>query len=332
MLRRRLLTIPGYFIATALWLGLLPVTLVAAAITDAVRRRGAVLLRGLAAITAYLLCESMGLLAAAALWLRRAVLPMSDEAWVDIHFRLEALWGSTLFTALKHCFSLEFEVHGADTAEIARGPYVLALRHCSTADTLLASKLISWPHGMRLRYVLKRELLWDPCLDVVGHRVPNVFVDRFTDDTIGEVNRVQGLTRNLGEHDGVLIYPEGTRFTEKKRNRVLASLRERGDAAMLEYAESLSVLLPPRPGGLLGLLDAAPTADVVLCTHTGFEDAETLGAIWRGGLIGRKVHVRFDRIARPDIPKEPDGAKQWLRDEWRRMNGWIEANRTHDTA
>ena len=37
---------------------------------------------------------------------------------------------------------------------------------------------VSRRYHLRLRYVLKRELLWDPCLDIVGQRVPNIFVDR----------------------------------------------------------------------------------------------------------------------------------------------------------
>jgi hypothetical protein len=56
------------------------------------------------------------------------------------------------------------------------------LRHASIGDTLLASALVGRPHGIFwLRYVLKRELLWDPCLDVVGNRLPHVFVDRASD-------------------------------------------------------------------------------------------------------------------------------------------------------
>ena len=332
MLRRRLLTIPGYLLGTAVWLAAAPLWLVAAAVTDVLRRRGAVTLRGAAAVTAYLLCESIGLVIAGALWLRARVLPMSSEAWTNVHFQLEAMWGATLFAALRHCFSLRIDVEGAEEAEVGRGPYVLAPRHSSTADTLLASSLISLPHGLRLRYVLKKELLWDPCLDVVGHRVPNAFVDRFSEDSIGEIGRVQGLTRDLGERDGVLIYPEGTRFTREKQRRIISRLHERGDTALAEYAESLESLLPPKPGGMLGLLDAAPAADVVLCAHTGFEDAESLNEIWRGSLIGRTVRVRFTRIDRARIPKEPDAAKQWLRDEWRRMNAWVEAHRAPPTG
>ena len=40
---------------------------------------------------------------------------------------------------------------------------------------------------IRLRYVLKHELRWDPCLDIVGWRLPNAFVRRGAQDTAGDV-------------------------------------------------------------------------------------------------------------------------------------------------
>ena len=38
----------------------------------------------------------------------------------------------------------------------------------------------------------------------MGNRVPNVFVDRFSDDAAREVRRVKELARDLGSRDGVL--------------------------------------------------------------------------------------------------------------------------------
>ena len=68
-----------------------------------------------------------------------------------------------------------------------------ALVAVALAVVLLAAALLSRPHGVRLRYVLKRELLWDPCLDIVGHRLPNAFVRRGSRDTAGDVAAVRGL-------------------------------------------------------------------------------------------------------------------------------------------
>jgi 1-acyl-sn-glycerol-3-phosphate acyltransferase len=272
-------------------------------------------------VTVYLSCEVVGILASGGLWVWKHIRPVDDERWTDLHFRLEAWWGTTLFRAAVRFFGLRLEVESDD--DLGRGPYLLLLRHASTADTLLASALVSGPHGLRLRYVFKRELLWDPCLDIVGHRVPNVFVDRFSDDSPLEVRRVQELARDLGSRDGVLIYPEGTRFSEAKRSRVLERFQERNDAKMLEYVNSLSSVLPPRAGGTLGLLEAAPQADVVVCAHTGFEDAASLARIWNGALLHRVIRVQFRRIPRDEIPSEREERIAWLREEWRRVETWV---------
>jgi 1-acyl-sn-glycerol-3-phosphate acyltransferase len=324
MLRRRLITIPGFAIGWALWLAAAPVWLPVAMLVDLLRRSQGVALRSAALVSVYLSCEVVGILASGGLWVWMRIRSVDPERWTDLHFRLEAWWGTTLFRAVVRLFGLRLEVES--DANLRRGPYLLLLRHASTADTLLASALVSRPHGLRLRYVLKRELLWDPCLDIVGHRLPNVFVDRFSEESAREARRVQTLARGLGARDGILIYPEGTRFSEAKRRRVLERLREKGDAKLLEYARSLASVLPPRPGGTLGLLEAAPEADVVVCAHTGFEGAASLGEIWRGALLHRMIRVQFHRIPRDEIPTEREARIAWLREEWQRVGAWVESH------
>jgi 1-acyl-sn-glycerol-3-phosphate acyltransferase len=154
-----------------------------------------------------------------------------------------------------------------------------------------------------------------------------VFVDRASDDSQREIARVQALARDLSPRDGVLIYPEGTRFSEAKRARVLERLAREGDAKQLEYARSLHSVLPPRPGGALGLLEAAPQADVVVCAHTGFEGAATLAQIWRGELLHRTIRVRFQRIPRTAIPTSRAEQARWLRERWQEIDAWVARQR-----
>jgi 1-acyl-sn-glycerol-3-phosphate acyltransferase len=324
MLLRRLVTIPGYVIAWCIWLGAAPLWLPLAIVVDVVRRNRGVALRSAAFLTVYLSCEIVGMVAAGGLWAWGRIFRVDDERWTDLHFRLEAWWGTALFRAVVQLFGLRLEVES--DADLGRGPYLLLLRHASTGDTLLASALVSRPHGVRLRYVLKRELLWDPCLDIVGHRLPNAFVDRFSDDSVREVRRVQELARDLGPRDGILIYPEGTRFSEAKRRRALERLHQTGDAKMVEYVRSLACVLPPRPGGTLGLLDAAPEADVVVCAHTGFEGSASLARIWNGALLHQVIRVRFHRTPRDRIPTERGARIAWIREEWQRVGAWVETH------
>jgi 1-acyl-sn-glycerol-3-phosphate acyltransferase len=324
MLGRRLVTVPAALIGWCLWLSAAPLWVPLAAIVDVVRRSRGVALRSGALVTVYLSCEVVGIAASAGLWLWKCVVGVDRERWTDLHFRLEAWWGATLFRTVLRAFGLRVEVEGEE--HLANGPYLLLVRHASAGDTLLASALVSRPRGIRLRYVLKRELLLDPCLDIVGNRLPNVFVDRFTDDTQAEVRRVQTLARDLGPRDGVLIYPEGTRFSEAKRRRLLHRFDQKGDAKMLEYARSVACVLPPRPGGTLGLLEALPDADVVVCSHTGFEGAASLAQVWRGALLDGVIRVQFRRIPRAEIPTGREARVVWLLEEWRRVDEWIDRN------
>ena len=125
----------------------------------------------------------------------------------------------------------------------------------------------------------------------------------------------------------MLIYPEGTRFSAAKRARVLERLAREGDLKQLEYARSLHSVLPPRTGGALALLEAAPHADVVVCAHTGFEGAATLAQIWRGELLHQTIRVRFERIPRASIPTSRDAQAAWLRERWQEIDAWLASQR-----
>jgi len=330
---RRFVTIPGYVLACLLVLASAPLWVPAAAAVDLLRRNGGVALRSGAFVTFYLVCELTGLLICAALWLLRPIARWDAACWSLLHYRLQDGWGTSLLGAAVRLFDLRLEIEergvgpGESGARLGEGPYLLLLRHASTGDTLLASALVGRPHGIRLRYVLKRELLWDPCLDLVGNRLSHVFVDRTSDDSQREIARVQALARNLSPRDGVLIYPEGTRFTEAKRARVLERLAREGDVKQLEYARSLHSVLPPRPGGALALLEAAPDADVVVCAHTGFEGAASLAQIWRGELLHDTIRVRFQRIPRASIPTSRAAQADWLRERWQEIDAWLASQR-----
>jgi 1-acyl-sn-glycerol-3-phosphate acyltransferase len=318
---RRSITLPGYLLAWAICFATLPLWCPLLAIVDAARGSRGVALRCATLLAVYLSCEVLGIAASAGLWIWKRVVRVDEASWLDAHFRLEMWWGTALFDAVIRLFGIRLDVR--DDADLGRGPYLLLVRHASTADTLLACALASRSHGIRLRYVLKRELLWDPCIDICGNRLPNVFVDRFSGEPAREVARVRELARDLGPCDGLLIYPEGTRFSPEKRQRILARLEREGDLEALAYARSLECVLPPRRGGILGLLEAVPQADVVVCAHTGLEGTASLGQIWNGALLDCRLQVEFRRIARREVPTAGDGGLAWLLEEWRRVDAWV---------
>ncbi len=72
-----------------------------------------------------------------------------------------------------------------------------------------------------------------------------------------------------------------------------------------------------------------PEADVLLCTHHGFDGLRLVSDIWRGGLVGTRISVRFTRVARADIPADRDAQVRWLDETWLDMDRWV-AGRDRD--
>lgn len=311
---RRFAALALYGALTALAWGLLPVWLGLGAIVDFATDRRFPRVRAVLFFALYLACEIAGISAAAALWLVRR--GASPEQWREANATLQRRWTTALFGGAVWIFGMKVSVEGAPLAAI--GPYLLFVRHSSTADTVLAAAVVANPHRLLLRYVLKRELLWDPCLDVVGQRLPNTFVDRSGAHRDAEIAAVVALTEHLGPTDGVLIYPEGTRFSPEKLARAREALADRPDLA--ELAATYRHVLPPRLGGPLALLDRG--LDVVFLDQTGFEGSASFASFWSGGLIGTTISVRLRRIPSGDVPRT--GRDRWLFQQWQHTDAWVE--------
>jgi 1-acyl-sn-glycerol-3-phosphate acyltransferase len=317
---RRALTIPGYVLVWLLVLVSLPMTLPLAALVDLLRGNRLATVRAIVMAAVFLTCEMIGIVLSLAIWLL-TFFGRGDrfQRW---NFDLQQWWAGALFRCARRIYQLRVEINS--TADLRHGPYIVFIRHTSLADTLLPSAVFSQPHGIVLRYVLKRELLWDPCLDIVGNRLPNAFVERGTGNIAGGVGAVSRLMANLGERDGVLIYPEGTRFTRAKQARVLAQLKKK-EKHMYDKAARLRHVLPPRLGGPLVLLEQNERADVVFCAHTGLEHASRACDLLNGSLVGATVRVFCWRVALHDIPPERDARIEWLYEHWTRLDDWVDS-------
>lgn len=319
---RRSISIPLMFALAALSLVTAPLWIPVAWLVDLPRRPRTALRCGLY-LTVYAWCEVLGLLACVGIWLGSRTGFGGDararrERW---SFALQRLWARALLASAMRIFAFRVEVAGEEV--LAASPLLLFMRHASIADTLLPSVWISEPHHTRLRYVMKRELLWDPCLDVVGHWLPNYFARRDSGDSEHERRQVAALAEGLGPGEGVMIYPEGTRFTAAKRSRVLERLRSGGHAGLHARAERLHHVLPPRLGGPFALLDAAPGVDVVFGAHAGFERAGSLRAIWQGSLVGAVIRARFWRVPAREIPRSREDRIDWLYGHWQRIDAFV---------
>jgi 1-acyl-sn-glycerol-3-phosphate acyltransferase len=310
--RRRLLSVSGLVVTALGLLVLIPVWLPLAVVADLARRRVRLpIARLLLFALGWSWLESTGVLIAFGLWLT------GQRKNHRLHYRLQTWWAANVLGVLQATTGIRVTAENID--QLTPGPVVLLCRHASLADSLVSAWVITSLAGMQPRYVLKRELLVDPCLDIVGNRLPNHFLDREAADSQRELDELTALASELGDRDAAVIFPEGTRASSAKRERALAKITER-DPERADRLRALRHLLPPRPAGTAALIDGAPNADIVIGWHVGFDGLDTFGGILRH--LGRKpppVRFRMRRISRADVPSGT-GFVDWLDATWLRAD------------
>ena len=264
---RRAISIPLYAITFFVILCALPALLILSGVIDVARGSRFALVRLTLFLALFFGCELLGIAASFILWLAMFLLMGArSERFLQWSFRLQCWWGRSLAAVALRLFGVRLHVEEAYAFGDRR--IILFIRHVSLVDTILAVYCVSSKFRIQLRYVLKRVLLWDPCLDIVGNRLPNYFVQRESADGAREIQAVGALMDDLGPRQGVLIYPEGTRFTTSKQERALKRLALRGDPRLLEWAKTYRCVLPPRLGGPLELLKRNQGARCrVLCPY-----------------------------------------------------------------
>ncbi len=320
------MSIPVIFLATFLMIIGVPIWLPVCAVADLCWPRAGSLLRTAFLFAHYLAYECAGLIVAAFLWM---TMSWRDDrkSYLDAHFRLQRWWATGLMNAVRQYYEVRFEIDGQET--LSEGPYLLWMRHCSLLDTLVPAMLTA-PFSIRLRYVLKQGLLIDPCLDIVGQRLPNCFVQRDGQDTEGDIGRIIALREELGPDDAIMLYPEGTRFAPDKRHGLIARLREAGEQARADEAQGLRHLLPAQRGGPLALLRDGGI-DVVFAAHVGFEDLHCVTDLMAGALVEKTIKIRLHRVPHTEIPGEEE-RPAWLAAEWQKLDDWLDEELTGDDA
>ena len=321
-LRRRLRSIPTVA-AGAVGLTLLaPLWVVISAVFDLVTgARRLPTTRLLAFATAWCWLEVAGVTWAAALWVT------GQRSNLRAHYALQRWWVTTLIGALRTTTGIRVAAHGAE--RLAPGPTILLARHASLADSLISAWVVTVQAQLRPHYVLKRELLMVPNLDVVGNRLPNCFIDRDGPDAADSVAALTATAARLGTADVMVIFPEGTRSSPDKRQRALDRIADR-DPQRAQRLGGLTHLLPPRPGGTLALLRGAPQAAVAVAWHTGLDGLDTFRGM-RRALRHSAPEVRFgiERVDRPTLPGpagdvSPD-VERWLDEQWLALDRQISA-------
>lgn len=318
-LARRAITMPLLHVAVLLWWGVAPVALPVLAIVDLLRRRPLLLARFYLCIGTIIFGQLWGAWLLFSIWLASG----GGLAWRRCNrwsLTAEAYWADWNARVMAAIYGITYDIEGTEV--LRDGPSILLMRHASTNDTILPIGLASHGHDVRLRIVLKAELLWAPIVDAIGHRIPFAFIRRGSGDATKELEVVRAATPALHQREAIMIFPEGTRFSTERRAQIIAKLRDKDPAAAAE-AEALTHVLPFRTGGTLALMEGAPDAALVFCAHTGYEASARLDDFVAGGLYRATVKVKMWRVAAADVPTDPDARVAFLHAEWRKVNAWV---------
>jgi 1-acyl-sn-glycerol-3-phosphate acyltransferase len=314
---RRAISIPGIAAAAVVLTASLPLWVTLTLVADLVRGRWRFPLARLGLFaTGWAWLETAGVATAAVLWItgRRR-----DQR---AHYALQRWWAANLMRVLQATTGMR--VAASDVGALTPGPAVVLCRHASLADSLVSAWVITTLAGQRPRYVLKRELLADPCLDLVGHRLPNHFLDRDAADSSVELDALTQLAAGMGSNDVAVIFPEGTRSTADKRKRALERIAER-DPSRLHRVSGLRHLLPVRPAGSAALIAGCPTADVVIAWHVGFDGLDTFGGIVRHlAKTPQPIVFAAERIVRDRVPSEAAAFTAWLDEQWQHADDEVD--------
>ena len=201
-LRRRAVTVPALVVVAGVLTLSTPVWLPVALVADGVRGRFRF---PIARLLAFGVCwtwiEIAGVTRAGATFL------LGRAHHAPTQYALMKWWAGVLMSALRRTVGFAPRVEGIEA--LAGGNAIVLARHASLADSLFSAWAIRCQADLWPRYVLKRELLSDPCLDVVGLRVPNHFLDREAPDGSVELAALRALATGVGPGEVAVIFPRG---------------------------------------------------------------------------------------------------------------------------
>lgn len=331
LLLRRVLLAPLMPLLAAVALALFPVVLVGHAIVALARtvvRRGRVrwrLPRVWLFGIAYLLGETACLVACLALWLRfarRLGCPRSQQLHLAVLRRfLDVLVGLAAFT-----FRFRLHVHEPvsrplDPARLGGAdPALVLARHAGPGASFVLVHLLMSRYDRAPRIVLTDRLRLDPSIDVLLSRLGCRFIGPGGDVATAAIAELAG---SLQSHDALVLFPEGGDWTPTRQRLAVDRLRRKGLRVQAERAAQMVHVLPPRPAGTVAALAAAPTADIVVFSHTGHDDLQDLQSVWAALPLRRELQVLWWREPAGGVPSDEQEITEWLFDLWHRIDTWV---------
>lgn len=321
---RRPLTITTWVLTSLVCLALSPVLLAAAAVLGAIIRRPQPLLLARLVIS-YFSRELVTLIACAGLWLASGCgWRMHSRRSQRRHYRLLRRFVHSLASLVRSLLDIDVspEPSPEATASLRRDrPLLFFSRHAGPGDTVLLVDQLMSAYDRLPSIVFKDALTLDPCIDLLGHRLPHAVLD--TGDAEDCEARIQEVSAHLAPRGVLLLFPEGGNLTAQRRERAIAKLWRKGRRREARSGEQMTHVLPPHPAGALAALRGNPDCDVIFGAHTGLGLAAFPGELWRHTPIGETFRTRMWLVPAAERPRDPDEQVRWLYGWWKRIDDWL---------
>jgi 1-acyl-sn-glycerol-3-phosphate acyltransferase len=267
----------------------------------------------------YLALDVALLLGCFVLWLRP-----QRARWDDDHCRLLRWALDRLHDAGRRWIGFEVRIEDSPIERPPPGPVIVLARHAGPGDSFTLVRLVLTRYHRRPRVVVKAALQWDPGVDVILNRLSGYFLPSRSGAGEDVADRLADLAASLGQHDAVIIFPEGGNWTPRRQRRAVRHLWRVGRRRAARHAERLHRVLPPRPIGTLTCIAARPDAHVVIVAHAGLDLMVNPGQVWRAlPLRDRPMRVSWWCVTPPEPAGEPSSAEDWLDGQWHRVDDWV---------
>jgi 1-acyl-sn-glycerol-3-phosphate acyltransferase len=324
MWKRRAQTIPLMLGATIVGVLASPAILAAAAFIDLVKGRFRLpTVRVTLFLLQYGVNDSIEILLAPIYWMAAGLGARLDQPRsIARHERLQRWSIDVLARRAEQLLGLRVDIDPESAAALTPGPVIVLCRHVNIVDASLPS-LLYQRLGYRTRGVIMAELLADPGFDLIYSRTGSVFIPR--DNGPDARATVREMGQAVDPTTAVVIFPEGRLFRPDRLERAKARLALENPARAARLAP-LRHVLPPRPGGVLALIDTIQ-ADVVVIAHRGLDRHASFTDLARAVPLRSPVHITAWRVPCDQIPDGDAERIAWLDEQWLLVDDWVTADR-----
>ena len=214
--------------------------------------------------------------------------------WVDSFWMLKVV-------------GVELEIVGEPNSHLA--PIVIC-NHESWFDIPLVQHVITH-RGPIIKFLVKQELVWVPVIGwiCIVLDFPRLKRSKKRGDRKTDVTLIEKATKSRGKNGALLIFPEGTRFTQDKHERQQSPHQR---------------LLKPKAGGLGIIKNNTDLTTPLIDITIDYGGSKT--SIWKC-LQGnpRKIRITIEHFTLADL----DDVEAWLNQRWYEKDAILTAQYKH---